>query len=71
MVKLQKRFAYSYESREGEKRHYKYQVTVPEQLVQKLAWKDGTELDQQIVEGKLMISRTSSKNKDEKKREVS
>jgi bifunctional DNA-binding transcriptional regulator/antitoxin component of YhaV-PrlF toxin-antitoxin module len=71
LVKLQKRFAYSYESREGEIKHYKYQVTVPEQLVQKLAWKDGTELDQQIVEGKLMISRTSSKNKDEKKREVS
>lgn len=69
MVRLQKRFAYSYKSREGEKEHYKYQITVPEQLVQRLAWKDGAELDQEVVDGKLVVSRGNGKlSKNEKKR---
>jgi len=54
MVKLQRRFAYKYKDKE----HYKYQMTIPEELVQKLQWKDGVELDQRIVDGKLVVART-------------
>lgn len=39
-VKLQRIFAYSY----GDKAHYKYQLTIPEDIVERMGWKAGGQL---------------------------
>jgi hypothetical protein len=36
MVKLQKRFAYGYKDKE----HYKHIITIPEEIIEQLGWKD-------------------------------
>jgi hypothetical protein len=41
LVKLQKRFAYKYKDRE----YYKNIITLPDVFVEKIGWKEGTELD--------------------------
>jgi bifunctional DNA-binding transcriptional regulator/antitoxin component of YhaV-PrlF toxin-antitoxin module len=41
LVKLQKRFAYKYKDKE----YYKNIITLPDVFVEKLGWKEGTELD--------------------------
>lgn len=51
MVKLQKRFAYTYKDKE----HYKHQVTIPEEIVAKLGWKEGEELSQFVQDDKLVV----------------
>ncbi len=51
MVKLQKRFAYKYKDKE----HYKHQVTIPDEAVQKLGWKDGQEIEQVVQGNKLIL----------------
>jgi len=51
MVKLQKRFAYEY----NEKKHYKHIVTIPEDALVQLGWKDGMELEQKIEDNKLVF----------------
>ena len=51
MVRLQKRFAYKYKDRD----HYKHVVTIPEETVEQLGWKEGEELEQIIEKGSLVI----------------
>jgi bifunctional DNA-binding transcriptional regulator/antitoxin component of YhaV-PrlF toxin-antitoxin module len=50
LVRLQKRFAYKYKDKE----HYKHVVTIPDETVERLGWKEGEEL-QQIIEEKTLI----------------
>ena len=45
LVKLQKRFAYRYKSKEGTKTHYKYVITIPEEFIEALGWSHGDEID--------------------------
>jgi len=53
MVKLQKRFAYKYKDKE----HYKHVITVPEEAVERLGWKEGQELEQILEKDALVIRR--------------
>ncbi len=65
MVKLQRRFAYRYKSKQGAKTHYKYIVTNPEEVVEEPKWKEGTELKQRAQDQKLIaeaMSYTQRKN---------
>lgn len=57
MVRLQKRFAYKYKDKE----HYKYVLTVPEEKIRKLGWKEGQELEQVLESQQLIIRNTPSK----------
>lgn len=45
MVKLQRRFAYRYKSKEGNKDHYKYVITIPEEFIEGVGWSHGDEID--------------------------
>lgn len=53
MVKLQKRFAYRYK----EKEHYKHQMTISEEVLEKLGWEEGDELDLLPKGDKLIVKR--------------
>ena len=53
MVRLQKRFAYKYKDKE----HYKHQVTISEEVLEKLGWQEGDELDLLPKDGKLVVRR--------------
>ena len=53
MVKLQKRFAYKYK----DKNHYKHQVTISEDVLEKLGWEEGDELDLLAKGDKLVVKR--------------
>lgn len=58
MVKLQKRFAYRYKGKQGTKVHYKYIITIPEDVVDELDWKEGTELEPKVQDRKLVVEST-------------
>ncbi len=60
MVKLQRRFAYRYKSKQGPKTHYKYIMTIPEEVVDELKWKAGTELKPKAQDQKLIVEAKSS-----------
>lgn len=51
MVKLQRRFAYVY----NKKQYHKYQLTIPEEIVEKLKWEQGADLKLEVKDGKLVI----------------
>ena len=51
-MKLQKHFAYKYKG----KNHYKSVVVIPDQVVLKLGWKHGQELESKIKGDKLILS---------------
>lgn len=56
MVKLQKRFAYKYKTKNGEtKTHYKYIVNIPQEFIDELNWNDGDELRLLSVGGILQL----------------
>lgn len=57
MVKLQKRFAYKYKDKD----HYKNVITVSEDVVDKLGWKEGIELEE-IVRGDNLIIKARKKS---------
>jgi bifunctional DNA-binding transcriptional regulator/antitoxin component of YhaV-PrlF toxin-antitoxin module len=50
-VKLQKVVAYKY----GDKTHYKYIITIPEETISELGWKEGSELKDSIKNKSLII----------------
>lgn len=56
-AKLQKQLAYKYK----EKQQYKHVIVIPEEAVTELGWKGGQELELTIVNGKLEIVNSSSK----------
>ena len=54
MVKLQRAVAYKYKGKEGKTiLHYKNTINVPDELVDKLGWSKGEELDFE-VEGTML-----------------
>jgi hypothetical protein len=56
MVKLQKVLAYKYKATSGEsKAHYKYLINIPQEIVQQLGWKDGSELKLLVARGTLTV----------------
>jgi bifunctional DNA-binding transcriptional regulator/antitoxin component of YhaV-PrlF toxin-antitoxin module len=57
LVRLQKRFAYRYKAKDGERIHYKHVVTIPEDAIEKLGWKEGQELEPKIKNDVLEIRR--------------
>jgi len=59
MVKLQKRFAYTYKDKD----HYKHVVTIPEEVVERLGWKEGQELEPLVEKDTLMIRRAQKNAK--------
>lgn len=61
-MKLQKVYAYNY----GTKSQYKYVITLPEDLIYKLDWDVGSELDAKIVNEKIQISFVSKPIKNQK-----
>lgn len=63
MVKLQKRFAYKYK----EKEHYKNVITVSEDILDKLGWKEGIELEE-VVRGDNLIIKAKKEIKNVKSR---
>jgi hypothetical protein len=63
MVTLQRRFAYRYKSRQGTKEHYKYIMTIPEEIVEELQWKEGTELDPKAQDQRLIVESKAAKKK--------
>ena len=61
-MKLQKVHAYNY----GDKSHYKYVITLPEDLIYELDWDTGSELEGKIVNNKIQISFVSKPRKNQK-----
>jgi bifunctional DNA-binding transcriptional regulator/antitoxin component of YhaV-PrlF toxin-antitoxin module len=62
LVRLQKRFAYKYKDKE----HYKHVITIPEETVRHLGWKEGQELEPLVERGTLVVRRI---DKDAKRKE--
>lgn len=50
-MKLQKHLAYEYKG----KKHYKYVIVIPEEIVSQLGWKAGQELDGKVNNSKLIV----------------
>jgi len=65
-MKLQKVHAYNY----GDKSHYKYVITLPEDLIYELDWDIGSELDAKIVNEKIQISFVSKPAKNQRPKVV-
>ncbi len=61
-MKLQKVHAYNY----GDKSHYKYVITLPEDLIYELNWESGSELEVKKVNDKIQISFVSEPVKNPK-----
>lgn len=59
MVKLQRRFAYKYKDKE----HYKHIITIPEEQVEELGWKEGEELEISASSNKLILTRKDKKGR--------
>lgn len=65
MVKLQKHKAYTYKTESGKEiEHYKHTVTIPEDAIQQLRWKDGIELNASIARNSLVLKPTESEESD-------
>lgn len=60
LVKLQRRLAYRYKSASGEKTHYKYVINIPQDVIEELGWKDGSELRLLAVRGALTLKPETS-----------
>ena len=50
-MKLQRQFAYSYKG----KKHYKNVIVIPDEVVLKLGWKAGQELEVEVDNDKLIV----------------
>jgi hypothetical protein len=63
LVKLQKRFAYKYKDKE----YYKNIITLPYVFVEKLGWKEGTELDLHVSKDDDILVLKSKKKRNNSK----
>jgi bifunctional DNA-binding transcriptional regulator/antitoxin component of YhaV-PrlF toxin-antitoxin module len=68
LVTLQRRFAYRYKSKQGTKEHYKYIMTIPEEIVEELDWKPGDDL-QPIVRDHALIVESASTSGNSRRRQ--
>jgi len=64
MVKLQKRFAYKYKSKDGTKNHYKYVITIPQEIVNELMWQEGEPLKPTVENQVLMVESARSNDRE-------
>ena len=62
-MKLQKVAAYTYR----DKTHHKYIINIPEETIQKLNWKEGSELKHEIKGDSLIITFLSMPTKEQRK----
>ena len=51
MARLQKRFAYKYKDKD----HYKHILTVPDEYVDKLGWKEGANIELRVYKDELVL----------------
>ena len=58
-VKLQKRYAYTYNDED----HYKHVVTIPEEIVNELGWKHGQELQPRVEGDKLVFAEPDKRSR--------
>lgn len=65
-MKLQKVHAYNY----GDKSHYKYVITLPEDLIYELDWDVGSELKAKKIDEKIQISFVSKPVKHQKQKVI-
>lgn len=65
MVTLQKNIAYTYRNKKGNERtHYKYVVNLPENVIEKLGWQPGEQLEAIAKDGKLIfLNKNRERNK--------
>ncbi len=56
-MKLQKQTAYKLE---GNRVQFKYVVTIPEQIIEELAWEEGSELSASVKGRNLLVERVSA-----------
>lgn len=63
MVRLQKRFAYTYPAKQGAIEHYKHQIVIPEQTVKELGWEEGQELELTTEQGALIVKPQESRRR--------
>jgi hypothetical protein len=59
MVKLQKRFSYTYKGKD----HFKHVVTIPEGFIDKLGWKEGNDIQLNISKDKLVFKISKDEEK--------
>ena len=57
MVRLQKHLAYKYK----DKQHYKHVLTISDDILEKLGWKEGVELEAN-PRGEILVIKPKSKN---------
>jgi hypothetical protein len=56
MVKLQRSLSYKYQGKDGKTcAHYKTSLNIPEDLIEKLGWLKGEELDFEIEQNTLKV----------------
>ena len=61
-MRLQRQKAYVYRSEDGEEiEHYKHLVTIPDEIVESLDWKQGIELRPAINGSKLILEPENNK----------
>jgi bifunctional DNA-binding transcriptional regulator/antitoxin component of YhaV-PrlF toxin-antitoxin module len=70
MVTLQRRFAYRYKSKQGTKEHYKYIMTIPEEIVEELEWKPGDDLQPLVRDHALVVESASTPSRSGRKQKV-
>jgi len=66
MVQLQRRFAYRYKSKNGTKSHYKYVITIPQEIVDELMWEEGELLEPKTENGILIVEAARSDDSDKR-----
>jgi len=67
MVQLQRRFAYKYKSKDGTKNHYKYVITIPQEIVDELMWEEGELLEPRVENRALVVEPARSKDSEDKR----
>ncbi len=54
-MKLQKILAYKYRAKDGERVHYKYNLVVPNEALEKLGWNETHELEWEVDRERLIL----------------
>lgn len=54
-MKLQKILAYKYQAKDGERVHYKFNLVVPNEALEKLGWDETHELDWVVDDSRLIL----------------
>jgi bifunctional DNA-binding transcriptional regulator/antitoxin component of YhaV-PrlF toxin-antitoxin module len=62
-MRLQKQKAYKYKN----KTHYKYTIVIPDSTIEKLNWKEGTELKEKIKKNSLLVKPLTKEEKEKLK----